>query len=294
MSNGLFLYALPAFVVLMLVEWAGYRFDPDRRGGTIRDSTTSISIYLLGRVAKMFERFLVPFSILGAAVALTPWHLNPHEWWVWALGLVVTDFCYYWAHRADHRIRLLWAGHSVHHSSQQFNLTTAVRLPWLIPGTFIRSAAWIPAALIGLPLWMIFLLQSIGLLYQFPIHTQRIGKLPAPIEYIFNTPSHHRVHHGSNNPYLDKNYAGILIIWDRMFGSYAEELEPVRYGLTKNIDTHNPLEVNYHEFVRMISDVRHAHTWRARLGHIFAPPGWTPEPVATPHASELEPVGVGD
>lgn len=292
MSSGLFLYAFPAFIVLMLVEWAGYRFDPDRRGGTVRDSATSISIYLLGRAAKVLERFLVPFSILAVAVSLTPWHLNPHEWWVWAAGLVVTDFCYYWAHRADHRIRLLWAGHSVHHSSEQFNLTTAVRLPWLIPGTFIRSAAWIPAALIGLPLWMIFLLQSIGLLYQFPIHTQRIGKLSAPVEYLFNTPSHHRVHHGANNPYLDRNYGGILIVWDRLFGSYAEEIEPVRYGLTTNIDTHNPIKANYHEFARMLSDVRHARTWRARLGHVFAPPGWHPDPVAEarPAADQL-PVG---
>ncbi|MFE7797808.1 sterol desaturase family protein [Nocardia sp. NPDC057440] len=283
-------YALPAFVLLMVVEWISYRRDPDRSDNTSagRDTAANLATFTLGRLVKPFMHYLLPFSAVLVAAAVTPLHLSPKSWWVWALGLVVTDFCYYWAHRADHRVRLLWTAHSVHHSSEYFNLSTALRLPWLHPvATMVRGLAWVPAALIGLPPWMIFLLQTIGLLYQFPIHTQRVGTLGRPIEFLFNTPAHHRIHHGSNQPYIDKNYGGIFIIWDRMFGSFAAESEPIRYGLTKNIATHNPLRVNFHELAGLIGDVRNAETWRGRIGYVFGPPGWTekatdsePEPLA--------------
>ncbi|MEU7628568.1 sterol desaturase family protein [Nocardia sp. NPDC049220] len=271
-------YAVPAFALLMLVEWIGYRRDPDRsgNGGSARDTASNVATFTLGRLTKPLLQYLVPFSAVLGAAALTPWHLSPRSWWVWVLGLVVTDFCYYWAHRADHRVRLMWTAHSVHHSSEHFNLSTALRLSWLHPvANILRGLAWVPAALLGFPAWMIFLLQSIGLLYQFPIHTQRVRTLPRPIEFLFNTPAHHRVHHGANLPYIDKNYGGVFIIWDRMFGSFAAESEPIRYGLTKNIGTHNPLKVNYYELAALIRDVRGASTWRGRLGYVFGPPGWT-------------------
>lgn len=277
-SGQLFIYAIPAFAVLMLVEWIEYRRDPDRpaNGHSGRDMAANVTTYLLGRFLKPVTQYLIPFSAVVLAAAITPLHLSSHSWWVWVLGLVVTDFCYYWAHRADHRVRLLWTSHSVHHSSEYFNLSTAIRLPWVHPvASIVRGFAWVPAALIGLPAWMIFLLQAIGLLYQFPIHTQRIDTLPRPIEFLFNTPAHHRIHHGSNQPYIDKNYGGVLIIWDRVFGSFAAQSEPIRYGLTKNIGTDNPLKINYHELGALISDVRHANTWKGRLGYIFGPPGWS-------------------
>lgn len=296
-------YAIPAFAVLMLVEWIAYRRDPDRsgNGGSARDTASNLTTFTVGRLVKPLMQHLVPFSAVVVAAAVTPLHLSPRSWWVWVLGLIVTDLCYYWAHRADHRVRLMWTAHNVHHSSQHFNLSTALRLSWLHPiPNILRGLAWVPAALLGFPAWMIFLLQGIGLLYQFPIHTQRVETLPRPIEFLFNTPSHHRVHHGSNQPYIDKNYGGIFIIWDRLFGSFAAESEPVRYGLTKNIGTDNPLKVNYHELAALIRDVRGASTWRGRLGYIFGPPGWTehavpvPEPVETPmsgrdreHAGQL-------
>ncbi|MFC9440497.1 sterol desaturase family protein [Nocardia sp. NPDC057030] len=282
-------YALPAFALFMLVEWIAYRRDPDRpaNGGSARDTASNIATFTLGRLAKPLTQYLIPFSAVVAAAAITPLHLSARSWWVWVLGLVVTDFCYYWAHRADHRVRLLWTAHSVHHSSEHFNLSTAIRLPWVHPvANVLRGMAWVPAALLGFPVWMIFLLQSVGLLYQFPIHTQRVGTLGRPIEFLFNTPAHHRVHHGSNQPYIDRNYGGILIIWDRMFGSFAAESEPIRYGLTKNIGTDNPLKVNYHELAGLVRDVRGADTWRGRLGYVFGPPGWSehrelaPEPAA--------------
>ncbi len=291
MNADLALYAVPAFAVLMFVEWLDARRDRDHAATGIsrRDTATNWITYGLGQLSKPLLQYVLPFSTIVVAASLTPLHLPANRWWVWAIGLVVTDFCYYWAHRADHRIRLLWTAHSVHHSSTYFNLSTAIRLPWLNPiASIVRSLAWAPAALLGFPAWMIFLLITLGLLYQFPIHTQRVGNLWAPIEFLFNTPAHHRVHHGSNTPYIDRNYGGVFIIWDRMFGSFAAESEPIRYGLTHDIGTENPVKVNYHEFAAMIRDVRHARSWKGRLGYVFGPPGWSEraeaEPVRTPAA----------
>ncbi len=155
-------------------------------------------------------------------------------------------------------------------------MSTNLRLPWFQPVSYtLRSLAWLPAALLGFPVWMIFLLNTAGLIFQIPFHTQRIGKLWAPLEFIFNSPSHHRVHHGSNQPYIDKNYGGVFIIWDRLFGSYAEEIEPVRYGLIHDVETQNPIKYNYIETVAMLRDTAKARTWRGRLGYIFGPPGYS-------------------
>jgi hypothetical protein len=192
-----------------------------------------------------------------------------------------TDRDYYWAHRADHTIRLLWTAHSVHHSSEYFNLTTALRLPWRLPVVdHLRDLAWVPAALIGIPTSLIFVFITLGLIYQFPLHTERIDRLPWVVEFFFNIPSHHRVHHGSDPEYLDKNFGGVFIIWDRMFGTFAKESHRVTYGLTKNINTCNPIAANYH-VVAMVGDVRSARTWRGRLGYIFHRPGWREQPSST-------------
>lgn len=290
------LYAIPAFLLLLGIEFVGERLERrreeragaqapvrQRAGFGLRDTLASLSVYGLGRIAKMGERFIsLPIVVLAAAAA--PVTLSASRWWVWVLAIVGADLAYYAEHRMHHRIRLFWAAHSVHHSSQHFNMSTAVRLPWLIPGRFLSTVVYIPLALTGVPVWLIFLSQAIVLLYQYPLHTELIGKLPRPVEYVFNTPSHHRVHHGANNPYLDKNYGGILIVWDRWFNSYADETERVRYGLTKNIETYNPVKVNFHEFAAMVGDVRRAKTWRGRIGYLLAPPGW----------AESERVTVGD
>jgi sterol desaturase/sphingolipid hydroxylase (fatty acid hydroxylase superfamily) len=186
----------------------------------------------------------------------------------------------------------MWASHVIHHSSQHFNLSTALRQDWL---PMMSVPFWIPLALIGFPPWAIILQQAISLVFQFGLHTERIGRLPAPVEFVFNTPSHHRVHHGANKGYLDRNYGGILIIWDRMFGTYREEDDQVVYGLTKNVNSFNPLRVATHEWSDMIADVRGAPDIRTKLGYIFRGPGWEPgahagqrsrsgEPVASPAA----------
>ena len=291
------LYAIPAFLLLLGIEFLGDHLErrrerraggttesPRRVGFSARDTFASLGVYGLGRFANLVEDFIqLPIVVLAAMLA--PISLSASDWWVWVLAIIGADLGYYAQHRMQHRVRLFWAAHSVHHSSQHFNMSTAVRLPWLIPGRFLTSVVYIPLALVGVPVWMIFLSQAIVLLFQYPLHTERIGKLHRAIEFIFNTPSHHRVHHGSNNPYLDKNYAGILIIWDRLFGSYADEVEQVRYGLTHNIDTYNPIKVNFHEFALMVRDVWRAKTWRGRVGYLLAPPGWTE---STPAASPQE------
>lgn len=278
LTATLILSTMPAFLLLSIVEWISTKRDPDNPKYTFsaRDTAGNWLTYLVNASFKMVGHYLLPFSALIAAGALTPLQLSPAYWWVWVACLVVTDFCYYWAHRADHRIRLLWAAHSVHHSSTYFNMSTNLRLPWLHPVSYtLRSLAWLPAVLLGFPVWMILLANTAGLIFQIPCHTTRIGTLWRPYEFIFNTPSHHRVHHGSNKPYIDKNYGGVLIIWDRLFGTYAQETEPLRYGLIHNINTDNPLKYNYIETMAIVRDVVHAKTWRARLGYIFGPPGWT-------------------
>jgi sterol desaturase/sphingolipid hydroxylase (fatty acid hydroxylase superfamily) len=158
-------------------------------------------------------------------------------WWTYALLFLADDFAYYWFHRIHHEVRVFWASHVVHHSSEHYNLSTALRQTWT-PMTALPF--WAPLALLGFPPWMILTQQAISLIYQFWIHTERVKKMPAWFEFFFNTPSHHRVHHGSNEVYLDRNYGGILIVWDRLFGSFQGETERVRYGLTKNIRSFRP------------------------------------------------------
>ena len=282
-------WLIPVFLLLSILEGIDVWIDDKRNAGaatqtrtfSLRDTVGNYVTYWINTFTKVAAQYVLPFSVVVVGSAVTPLHLAARHWWVWVAGLVVTDFCYYWAHRGDHRIRLLWTAHSVHHSSTYFNLSTNLRLPWFHPvADTVRSLAWLPAALLGFPPPMIFLLYAVGLIFQIPCHTKRIGKLWRPIEFVFNTPSHHRVHHGSNKPYIDKNYGGVFIIWDRMFGSYAEELEPVRYGLIHDIATDNPLKYNYLETAAMVRDVARANTWGARIGHVFGPPGWSESPAA--------------
>jgi sterol desaturase/sphingolipid hydroxylase (fatty acid hydroxylase superfamily) len=276
--DGLITASIPAFLFLLVVDWLVHRFAPDQdqRGYAAKDTVTSLAMGLGNQLFGLIKLFSTGGLIIAAA-ALTPLSLSAADPWTWVLALVLGDLSYYWSHRAQHRIRLLWAHHNVHHSSEYFNLSTALRQGWLPPIVAVLAVLEIPAALLGVPPWVIFMAHSINLLYQFPLHTERVDKLWAPIEFLFVTPSHHRVHHGVNNPYLDKNYGGILIIWDRIFGTYAPELERVTFGLTTNVNSHNPLRVGFHELAGISRDVGTAQTWRDRLGYVFGPPGWRPK-----------------
>jgi sterol desaturase/sphingolipid hydroxylase (fatty acid hydroxylase superfamily) len=193
----------------------------------------------------------------------------------WLLLFVAEDLCYYAFHRAHHEVRVLWAAHVAHHSSQRYHLGTALRQPWTTPFTGILF--WAPLPLLGFHPLMIGAMQAISLLYQFWIHTELIGRL-GPLEWVLNTPSHHRVHHGSNPRYLDRNHGGILIVWDRLFGSFEPEVERVRYGLTRNIETHNPLRIAFEEWRDVLRDaLAPGLPVRARLGVLLQPPGWRPD-----------------
>lgn len=188
-----------------------------------------------------------------------------------AVAFLGWDFIYYWNHRLSHESRWLWAMHVVHHSSEHYNLSTALRQAWTdVAGTFVPYGA---LALLGVRPNLILKARGINLLYQFWIHTELIDRL-GPLEAVFNTPSHHRAHHGSNRQYLDRNYGSILIVWDRIFGTFEVEDEPVVYGLTENIETFNPIRVALHEHVDMLRDVSEAPSWAERIQLMVRSPGW--------------------
>jgi sterol desaturase/sphingolipid hydroxylase (fatty acid hydroxylase superfamily) len=206
----------------------------------------------------------------------------PNVWWTWVLLLIAEDLCYYAFHRTSHEVRLFWAAHVNHHSSEHYNLSTALRQSWTTP--FTAPWFWLPLALLGFAPWMILLQQAVSLLYQYWIHTEAIDRLPRPIEWIFNTPSHHRVHHGANPEYLDRNHGGIFIVWDRLFGTFEPERAPVRFGLTTNIRSHHPLRIAFHEWAAMLRDARRAGTLRHAVATLLRPPGWHPDGGVTSRA----------
>ncbi len=185
------------------------------------------------------------------------------------LAMIGWDFFYYWSHRLQHERRIFWANHVTHHSSEHYNLSTALRQPW---SGFLVSWVHMPLPLLGIPVEQVMKAGQLNLLYQYWIHTETIGRLSKPIENIFNTPSHHRVHHGSNPQYIDKNYAGILITWDKIFGTFEPEVRKIKYGLTKNIKTFKPLKIAYHELSDLLTDIRESNNWREKVSHLFEHP----------------------
>jgi sterol desaturase/sphingolipid hydroxylase (fatty acid hydroxylase superfamily) len=280
--DNIVLFSIPLFVLSMVFEGWRLRRRRDLIGYDARDTFASLTMGLLN-----------VFISAGTKLAAIPWFQLVYEhrvadlggaWWSWIVLLFAEDCCYYWFHRVHHEVRLLWAAHVVHHSSQHFNLSTALRQTLLTPIT--APIFWTPLPLLGFPVWMVLLAQGWSLLYQFWIHTELIGRI-GPLELVLNTPSHHRVHHGKNVRYLDKNHAGILIIWDKLFGTFAPETERVRFGLTKDIETFHPLKIGFHEVAAIVRDIRRAPTLRAKLGYVFAPPGWSHDG-STQTASELQ------
>jgi sterol desaturase/sphingolipid hydroxylase (fatty acid hydroxylase superfamily) len=273
-------YAIPFFVLLLALEWASFRHaryhghdDGDLVGFEARDTRTSLTMGLGNVTINAVWKFAV-VATYAALYELTPLRIPSDAVWAWVLLFFLDDLAYYWFHRISHESRVFWASHVVHHSSEHYNLSTALRQTW-VPMTYFPF--WLPLPLLGFEPWMVLLAQSWSLIYQFGLHTERIRKLPRPLEGVLNTPSHHRVHHGSNEVYLDKNYAGILIIWDKLFGSFTPEAERVRYGLTTNIRTFKPLKVAFGEYGALWHDVRSVRSWRTRLAVLFRGPGWRPE-----------------
>lgn len=278
--SELITYAIPFFVLLLALEALSYHLlghdhhddEPATplKGYERRDTVTSLTMGL-GNVAINVGWKLVVVALYVTLYELTPIRMPQDAWWAFVLLFVADDLAFYWYHRVGHRVRIGWASHVVHHSSEHYNLSTALRQPW-VPMTALPF--WLPLALLGFAPWMILMQQAISLIYQFGLHTERIGRLPRPVEWVFNTPSHHRVHHGANARYLDKNYGGILIVWDRLFGTFEPEGERVRYGLTTNIGTFNPVQVATHEWKAIWADMQRADRLADKLRYTVKPPGW--------------------
>lgn len=238
-----------------------------------RDSVASVSMGLVSIATSAVWKALGLLVYAAIFAYLAPWQLPANAWYTWLIAFVAVDFLFYWNHRISHRVRVIWATHQAHHSSEYFNFTTALRQKWNISAALV---VWLPLPLLGVPPALVFAAYGVNLVYQFWIHTERIGTLWRPIELVFNTPSHHRVHHGSDPEYLDRNYAGTFIVWDRLFGTFAAESKRPTYGLTTPVQTFNIVTLQTHEYAAIARDVRAAPTWRAKLGYLFGPPGWTP------------------
>ena len=235
---------------------------------TLASLSTQIPFYVveLGTTIAMLGSYFVLWD------HVTPVQL-PINWATIALGIVAADFAYYWEHRTSHEIRLLWTGHAVHHSSPIFNTAVAFRFGPFEP--VVAVLFHLPLILAGFHPAIVILGELTVQAYQFWIHTDVIGRL-GPLDAVLNTPSNHRVHHGSDDKYLDRNHGGILIVWDRLFGTYQAEEETPTYGLTTPINTTNPLKVWFSEFPPLFQDLRTAGSWRARWAFLVNRPGWTP------------------
>lgn len=240
---------------------------------TLKESFSNIGNYLLGKIIKRGLLGSYLYAVLHYFEQYAYFDI-PNSLSMLPLAVLVSDFTYYWKHRLSHTIRLMWSYHNVHHSSTEFNLTTALRLPWF--GIFTDGLFYIPAVLLGFDPIQLIISKSIILMMQYPIHTETVGRLPL-IDYILNSPSNHRVHHGSNPIYIDKNHGGIFMIWDQLFGTYQRETEPVVYGITKPLNTYNPFTINLIEPYRMIKDALSAKGIKNKLMYIFAHPAWKPK-----------------
>jgi len=268
--------AVPGFIVLVIAEMLFVRFT-GRGRFEVRDTATSLMMGLGSTIIGA----IFAFVFVGFARLIQPYAFF-HIGWSWEAAVIcfiLDDMRYYWWHRASHRVRWLWADHVNHHSSQHYNLSTALRQPWFgvlaLPGLLFLT----PLILIGFPLEMILFVHGINLVYQFWIHTEAVDRFPRWVEAVMNTPSHHRVHHATNARYLDANYAGVFIVWDRMFGSFVEEAkdDAPRYGIVGNIASFNPLKVATHGWVALASDLSKSKSPREFALYLLGPPGWSPD-----------------
>jgi len=270
---------LPFFYAAVYLDYAISRAQ-GRSDYELNDTVTSLGVSIMMSafgIVTIVLRIAI-YTLVYTQVALGDWSMaNP---WTWVIGLLLYDFTYYWQHRMGHEWNLLWSSHVVHHSSDRFNLATALR----VPSASMHLWTWVfalPLAFVGIPPAVYAVASLLNLLYQFWIHTERIGSL-GWFDRWFGSPSNHRVHHGVNDRYLDKNYGGILMIWDRWFGTFEDERsdDPVRYGTRAPVSSWNPLWINFDTFCALCKDAWHAHSWRDKLSIWWRAPGWRPADVA--------------
>lgn len=259
--------AIPMFALLIGLE-AFYDWYKGKREYGAKDAWTNI---LVGSISLFWGALFGTFTglIYLWCYNLAPFKFPADAWWTWVLLFFVDDLAYYWFHRASHEMRLFWNFHVVHHSSNHYNLSVAVRQSWF--GGVVSWLFYFPLMLMGFAPWMFFLMHGLNLLYQFWIHTQYVEKLGF-LEWFLNTPSHHRAHHGANDIYLDKNYAGVLIIWDKLFGTFVKETEAVRYGTIKPLESFNPLWINTHAWAETWATMKQKKGLFAKLRCVFGSP----------------------
>lgn len=274
MAEAIMLWAIPAFFVLIGVELVAARVM-GRPVYRANDAVASLSLGVMSQLAGVFTKALTVgiYAVVVERVAL--FELPAASPWVWIAGLLLYDFCYYWLHRAGHEVNLLWAAHVVHHQSERYNLTTALRQT--SSGALFGWVFYLPMAVLGFPLEVFAVVAVIDLLYQFWIHTELVPKL-GWFDRVFASPSNHRAHHAVNERYLDRNYGGLLILWDRLFGTFVEEDEsdPVVYGTRAPLRSFNPLWANLEVYVALCRDTWRTARWRDRLRLWFGKPGWRP------------------
>jgi len=260
---------LGTMLLLVLAE-AGWRVA-SRRGYDGGAALTTLGL-VLGNIPFALLNTVVVGAIFMRAARVTPLHWPAGHWLTWVAGFFAVELAYYWFHRASHRIRWMWATHSVHHSAEQMTLLASLRLGW----TNLLSVGWLvylPLVLLGLPPFVLVALLTLNLRYQFFLHTETVGRL-GPLEWVFNTPAHHRLHHASNHAYIDRNYGGVLILFDRLFGTLAVERaeEPIRYGLAYREPTRNPLRLAFREWAMMLGAARAGRGLRAKAIALLAMP----------------------
>ncbi len=266
-------YAIPVFVALIAAEMVWARRQGLIRTYEMRDTAVSLCLGLGSVIAGVLVTTIVS-AMMEAAHAVAPWRIGWH-WPAWIACFVADDLAYYWLHRSGHRVRWFWASHVNHHSSQHYNLSTALRQTWT--GFFAFSFAFrLPLVAIGFEPGMVLTCAAFNLIYQFWIHTEAIGRLPRWFEAVMNTPSHHRVHHATNPIYLDRNFAGTFIVWDRIFGTFGPELphEPVKYGIVRQLGCFNLFHVAFHEWKAIARDLMTA-PWGAKSEYLWREPGWS-------------------
>jgi len=272
------LLAVPFFFVLIAVELLADRWR-GMRNYRLADTVNSLSAGVLSTTFGLLTKGvgLVTYAIAVEHLAL--FELPSEAWWVWVIAFVAYDFCYYWLHRFGHERNILWAAHSVHHQSEEYNLSTALRQT--STGFLLSWVFYLPLAVLGVPLLVFISVGALNLLYQFWVHTRHIPRL-GWYEWIFVTPSNHRVHHAQNPLYLDRNYGGVFILWDRLFGTFQSEddAEPVIFGVTTPLASWNPLWANLQFYAQLWNDARRASRWQDKLRIWFMPTGWRPEDVA--------------
>jgi alkylglycerol monooxygenase len=272
---SIILYAVPLFFLLIFIE-----ILLEKIKGTnyyrINDSINSLTAGVLSRVTGIVKQ-LFPLTVYVLVFEQLALFQITSSWWIWVTAFVLYDFCYYWKHRFGHEMNILWAAHVVHHSSEEYNLTTALRQS---SSSFFSWIFYLPMAVLGFDPITLITVGSLNLIYQFWVHTRHIPKL-GWYEWVFVTPSNHRVHHAQNQVYIDRNYGGVFILWDRIFGSFQEELETEKpiYGIRKALKSWNPLWANVHVYIQLFKDCWHAKRWQDKLLIWFKRTGWRPADV---------------